>query len=272
MAYSIELLAREPIAFDHPKLLAALQARLGNVEASPPGDAGTMMFFLKDHVAEYTDAAVPAQLVLLPAGSAPDADKYATSLQQSWSFADATNVVASCRHCCLFADMMSGALPQLERRRILAAGLVSVLEASNIDAVHFVETQQFLAPAGLAQQLAEPQQRANPTAGFINVRCFNIANSPGDIVMDSLGLSAFGLTDLQMHYRGLEPDIVARILYNAAAYVFERGDVIESGHTLQGRTAEERWHCQHEDSLIEPKRTVLDINPGDPYAAGRRAA
>ena len=28
---------------------------------------------------------------------------------------------------------------------------------------------------------------------------------------------------------------------------------------------------EHEDALVAPARRVLDIDPGDPYAAGRRA-
>lgn len=272
MAYSIELLARDPITFDHARLLAAMQARLGNVEASPPGDGGTLMFLLHDHLAQFKDGAMSSQLVLLPAGRAPDLEKYAAPLQQSWAFADAQHVVAECQHCCLFADMMSAALPQQRRRRLLSAGLLAVLETSNVDVVHFVEAQQFVEPAALMAQLSAPEQQANPTTGFLNVRFFNVANAPGDMVMDTLGLSAFGLTDLQIHYRGMEPNVIARMLHTTATYLFERGDVIDTGHTVQGRSGDERWPCRHEDSLLDPKRTVLDINPGEPHAAGLRAA
>jgi hypothetical protein len=272
MAYSIELFARDPIVFDDARLLAAMRTRLGNIEQSPRGDGGTLMFDLKDHVAQYADAAMPAQLVLLPAGSAPEPDKLADALQQSWTFADAATVVEGCRHCCLFADMMSGGLPQLQRRRMLAAGLSAVLETTRIDAVHFVETQQVLEPGALRALLDEPAQRGNPTAGFLNVRYFNISNSPGDMLMDTLGLAPFGLTDVQVHFRGMEPNDVAQVLRNTATYIFERGDVIASGHTVQGRAAEENWRCRSEESLLDPKRPVLDLDPGAPFAAGRRAA
>lgn len=272
MAYSIELLARDPIVFNEAHLLAAMRARLGDVEHAPTHEGGTMMFFLKDHVAEFKDASLPAQLVLLPVGSAPDVDKYGSAVQQSWGFPDAGAALATCQHSVLFADMLSGALPQLTRRQLLSAGLAAILETTRIDAVHFVEAHQFLEPTTLLKQLSDPQQMQNPIAGFLNVRFFNVANAPGDMIMDTAGLNAFGLTDLQIHYRGMEPNEIARIVHNTAAYIFERGAVIESGHTIQGRNVEERWRCRQEDSLIEPKRAVLDINPGDPYAAGRRAA
>jgi hypothetical protein len=31
-----------------------------------------------------------------------------------------------------------------------------------------------------------------------------------------------------------------------------------------------KWRCQFENSLLEPKRELLDLNPGEPYAAGKR--
>lgn len=273
MAYSIELFAREPIIFDRERLLAAMRGRLGSVDSPEPRSEGaTQMFLLNDHIAHFTDGSIPAQLVLLPASGGPDPDKYTEALQQSWSFRNAGEVLETCGHSCLFSDMMSAALPQYQRRHLLAEGLLAVLECIRVDAVYFVETQQFMSPTHLLAELATPQQRANPTTGFLNVRFFNVANSPGDMVMDTLGLAPFGLTDLQLHFRGLEPNDAARVLHATASYVFERGDVIENGHTIQGRVPDERWACRQEDSLLEPKRAVLDINPGTPYAAGRRAA
>jgi hypothetical protein len=274
MAYSIELYARAPIDLDRDQLLAAMRSHLGDVDSpEPKADRATQMFILKDHIAHYQDGSIPAQLVLLPASDgAPDLTKFDAVFEQSWSFRNAREVMETCAHSCLYSDLMSAALPQDQRRRLLAAGLLAILSCAKIDAVYFPETQQFLQPAHLLAELSQPAQQANPLAGFLNVRFFNVAGSPGDMVMDTLGLAPFGLTDLQLHFRGLEPNDAARILYNTAAYVFERGDVIEAGHTVQGRQSDERWRCQHEDSLVEPKRTVLDVNPGTPYAAGRRAA
>jgi hypothetical protein len=63
---------------------------------------------------------------------------------------------------------------------------------------------------------------------------------------------------------------VSRVLYNLAFYLFEKGPVVESGHTVAGIGPDAKWHCQFENSLLEPKRQILDLNPGEPYAAGRR--
>ena len=110
----------------------------------------------------------------------------------------------------------------------------------------------------------------DPVAPFVNVRMFWVEDDPGVIVMDTLGLHALALPDLQLHFRDLEPGRVAAALYNLAAYVLEHGDVIESGHTVTGLEAGEHWPCQLEDALVGPDRLVLDIDPGDPHAAGNR--
>ena len=108
-----------------------------------------------------------------------------------------------------------------------------------------------------------------PYYGLINVRYYTISNHPGDSIMDTRGLSVFGVPDLQCHYRDLEPDAVKQLLYNTAIYLLEHGDIIADGHTLTGSNGEP-WHCRHEDSLLEPSRLVLDICPNAPYAAGNR--
>jgi hypothetical protein len=46
--------------------------------------------------------------------------------------------------------------------------------------------------------------------------------------------------------------------------------MIESGHTIVGIDPNSKWTCQPERSLADPGRTVIDLNPGHPYAAGRR--
>ena len=139
MAYSIELFAREPIIFDRERLLAAMRNRLGNVDSPEPKSEGaTQMFLLNDHIAHFTDGSIPAQLVLLPASGGPDPERYTEALQQSWSFRNAAEVLATCEHSCLFSDMMSAALPQQTRRRLLAEGLLAVLECLQVDAIYFV--------------------------------------------------------------------------------------------------------------------------------------
>ena len=84
--------------------------------------------------------------------------------------------------------------------------------------------------------------------------------------MDTLGLSAFGVMDLQCHFKALKPEDVAGVLINYGYYVFENGNVIGDGHTIQGIDEDQKWQCRHKISLMEPRRKVVDFYPGEDYA------
>ena len=142
-----------------------------------------------------------------------------------------------------------------------------MLDAAPPDAIHWRPAQQIVNPAALIEASTDAQRFF---AGAVNVRFFNIAGTDGEMLMDTLGLAALGIPDFQCHFRDLDPEGVARVLYNLAFYVFENGDVIEDEHTVEGIEPGSKWHCQHEDSMVEPERVVIDLNPGEPYAAGDR--
>lgn len=265
-AYPIELLARNPIEVDEPAFVCALAKRLGRVKATG------LVFLLEDFPVQFREGTIPAQLALLgPVGpSAKRTDDIKKALQQSWAFPAAAQVYQACGHMQLLTNMMSSPLSHQARRKIIANGLLALLETTQVDLIYWAPTQQMLSPAEVVERYSDPRELANPLHGFLNVRFFNISNSNGDMLMDTLGLNALGLTDFQVHYRGLEPDSVARFLYNLGAYAFEKGDVIDDGHTVDGVDKKTRWTCRRENSLLDPQRQVLDIDPGQPFAAGNR--
>jgi hypothetical protein len=155
--------------------------------------------------------------------------------------------------------------------------LVAILNAYPCLAIHWQPTQQFVEP----QQFLSAVKEAGGLVfvpGPINVRLFRIVSedeataepSAGDILMDTLGLAALGLSDLQCHFTGLDPEAVSRVLYNTGIYAMEHGDVIEADHTVQGIRPDEKWLCHREPSLALPERTVIDLDPGPPYSARAR--
>ena len=89
--------------------------------------------------------------------------------------------------------------------------------------------------------------------------------------MDTLGLSALGLRDFQCHLRGQDGEAVARVLHNMARYVFEKGDVLEEGHTVPGITPEEPWLCRPGRVLVPPLRRVIDLFPAGGSGTGRES-
>jgi hypothetical protein len=122
-----------------------------------------------------------------------------------------------------------------------------------------------------SQRVGNPELfTAGDLDGLINVRYFSIANDPGVMVMDTLGLHVFGLPDMQCHFRDRDPGEIATMLFSTAVYEFQSGDVIADGNTISGPSADERLVCFHEPALLAPSRQVIDVNLGDPYAAGPR--
>jgi Domain of unknown function (DUF4261) len=272
-AYPIELLARRLIILDEPALQRSLEKRLGRIATPKEPSDKVRLYFLEDYPVKFKEGSLPAQLALL-GPSHGDAQQQLTdlakeALQQSWEFRGAADIYKDCHHSLLLANMMSSPLSHEIRRKIIINGLLALLDSSSCDLVYWAPTQQMLSPTDILSRYSEPRELINPVYGFLNVRFFNIASSDGNMIMDTLGLAALGLTDLQVHYHTLDPNKVSHILYNLGAYLFERGDVIEDGHTIQGPD-NSRWTCRREVSLLEPKREILDINPGPEFAAGNR--
>ena len=96
---------------------------------------------------------------------------------------------------------------------------------------------------------------------------FNITGT-NEMLFDTLGLTPIGLPDLQCHCKNLEPNQIVVFMRNLAAYLFEYGDVIEDGNTVEG-IHHEKWVCRKEDAIISPMRVVLDIHMGE-FAGGNR--
>jgi hypothetical protein len=119
------------------------------------------------------------------------------------------------------------------------------------------------------QYLADCRHEPVYRSGSLNVRFVTISDSDGDMLMDTRGLYELGLHDLQCHFRKLDPNDVARKLRDVAVYIVENGAIIESGQTVPGISERDKWVCQFENAILPPNRTLLDLNPGKKYAAGR---
>ena len=167
----------------------------------------------------------------------------------------------------MVTEMMARSLPPGDRLSLFHGVLRAMIEVVEPDALVFKHSQQVIEPK---DYLAACDQGPILRPGSLNVRFFTISDSDGDMLMDTRGLTDIGLHDLQCHFRGLDPKSVAGVLFNTGVYIFEEGPIIESGQTVAGIEPGSKWRCRFESSLLEPKRDVLDLNPGKPYAAGDR--
>ena len=263
-----ELHFKSPPSYDAALIATRAEELLDSGIESPASDSDTLLFFHTKHQIEYKEGAAPAQTAILATDKPTDAEAYAERIQQSWSCDDAAERIASSTTSRLVTEMMSRNLEPIERIRLFHGVLQAFAEITQPHAIVFSHSQQVVAgDAYLKSCSDDPIQRL----GSLNVRFFNISNSDtDDVIMDVRGLDEIGLHDLQCHFRDLDPNAVSRVLFNTGLYIFENGPVIESGQTVAGTEPNSKWLCQFENSLLEPQRELLDLNPGSPFAAGGR--
>ena len=176
-------------------------------------------------------------------------------LTQSWRFKDAAEAVNGAGTTLLIAEMIGAGRPAKDRVDAFLTTVRAVIEHAPPNAVYSPAAQEVLAPANLDD---------HPLAGLVNVRLFQVSDDEGVMLMDTLGLHALGLADFQMHFRDLDESKVGAFLFDLAQHALD--NAFENGDTV----GEDRWKVQFEQSMAEPQRIVLDINPGEPHAAGDR--
>jgi hypothetical protein len=180
---------------------------------------------------------------------------------QTWDWAGAEAAVSASRRSLLVTEMFGDRRTPQERWRAMSGVVAELARLTRPTVLSWPQSQRVGNPELFA---------VGDLDGLINVRYFSIANDPGMMVMDTLGLHVFGLPDAQCHFRERQPGEVATMLFTTAVYLFQSGDVIADGNTISGPWADERLVCFHEPALLPPSRGVIDVDLGDPYAAGQR--
>ncbi len=251
-SHAVRLHLRDGVDLDKRRLLTTLRKRCGNV--IPLDEASVELAFL--HLDHVSDRGAPAQFsVGRDHGGGAD-----EAVAQAWNWPGAREAVDRSRAWLTVADRSAGNLPRASRLRLLHGAVASVMELVPVTALHWLSSDRLVDPAAYFEMTSDLLRFVGAS---INARLFGV-DSPrsGEAVMDTLGLGAFGLPDLQIHYRSLDHNRLAAWIYNLAAFTFEKGDVLENGSTVPGLEPESAWKCRREWSLVAPKREVVDVNPG----------
>ena len=91
-----------------------------------------------------------------------------------------------------------------DRARLLLESVASLVEAQPPLAIHWCTTGKFEEPGAFLAELAG----ADRVRRAINVRLFELPE--GELVMDTLGLCALGMLDMQVHFKGLDLEEATR--------------------------------------------------------------
>ncbi|MFC5002186.1 DUF4261 domain-containing protein [Dactylosporangium cerinum] len=178
-------------------------------------------------------------------------------LTQTWEWPDAAATMAAVRHTVTVTEIFGTSFAPANRIRAFTSAVRGLAEVP--------------APAGIwwpASGVATPPGAlaVRPLAGLVNVRLFNVAGSPGLLLMDTLGLGPLGLPDLECVFSGLPEEHMAAYL-TALAEDLVGGRTIRSGSVVQGLPRDGRWRVTAATASVGPERPVLSITPG---AGGRR--
>lgn len=265
--YYVKLLFSKKVDVDHEELYQRLDDQFHHVDRVAKGKLAS--FALRDHLVTYKDGEqVPSQLLVTEVVPFDRLTISEMTMQQCWTSENPQALLADCHYELMVSDFMAGGLDIVERCQILAKYIDILLEMiPECIALYWPHSQKFMpAMAYLQSQWNNPELHF--LDGGLNVRFFHIQDSHA-MVVDSTGLFSLGLPDLQMHFHTLDHNFVINYIFNFASYLFMNGDIVKDGDTMDGRDENERWICQHEDSLIAPKRVVLDVNANE-FAAGNR--
>lgn len=136
--------------------------------------------------------------------------------------------------------------------------------------------EMLLAPEDLREtvEFATANHRL-PIEAWTNVRMLNLRGlADGWMLMDTVGLSQLDRPDLEAVFPEghFDPGEVARLLRDVSLYVFEKGDVIEECHTIDG-PGPMRWQARRfENGLSDPPRDTIRFFPTEGLAAPSQLA
>lgn len=265
------LFEEEPVRPSADVVKTALDKKFGDVDIVS-GNESLSSFAIKKYSAQFKEASVPPQVVMAEVHKFNEDSIDEFSRNQLWDVEDGDELLSKCKYELFIFDLMSSVLEYKDRCELLMDWLeVAVCLFPTCKAV-------WIKPSGKlfeADKIKDHQiSRDSRFVYFgVNARFFNIEGS-NDQIVDTFGLYAIGLPDVQYHFHDLNPNDVVNHAYNVASYIYDQNAPIENGETIDGikdgkLNINIRWHCQYEDALIQPTRVVLDICPGE-FAAGNR--
>lgn len=280
--YAVELLFREEPKLDPAQILQGIHQRIRKtaINTGPFRETEQVenealrrkettgsdqfelaaVFYHSDYSVVFTDAEVPAQTRLFYPRPIREELNWEGVLQQSWKWEGGAERLNEYRYTVTLCDWYAAMLPFERRMEMFQSVLASIVEATGCDAVYWQPSGQLIdARSFLAAHANEPLY------GALNVRVYQMQRQE-EVLVDTLGLTALGVPDIQCRVAGLTPDRVIPMIYGAAYYLYGNHGRVEDGQLLGG--AGLRWRCEEQLSTLAPERAVVDLNPGHPYYSG----
>lgn len=280
--YIVEFLYDQLPDLSSEKLLAAMEAHTGAVkvsdasnnipspfatEAVESGEEKVLpkVFFHMDHKVSFEDGEVPAQSCVYEPHVIGETTRFDSALKQSFHWQNAKDTINKCKYSVRVHDLFAAGLPYKERFELILGLVRAVLETAPCKAMFWHTSDKLVEP----ELYLEAVELGEKLYGAVNLRLYSTGNEK-DMIMDTLGLSAMGIPDVQCHFHDFNPSEVARDLLVISKYIYDQGDIVKDGESI-GTSAQKAYSCEHQHALVVPPRYVLDLNPGAAHAAKQRS-
>lgn len=224
-------------------------------------EEGALVFAFPDTQFELVDAKVHAQcLVTTLDEKHPDIKIPDVAFQQNWHWQEANETARTCKYVLLVTDLLTRTLQYKQRLNLFMNFLAAVTKATNPNVIYSVHGQKLIKPSDFITML--DSQERQPLYAICNVRLYNISDTVDkESLMDTVGLQSIGLPDFQIRFSNLEVNSVANLLWGYAYYIYDKGDIIENGNTLEGIISGSKWKCERQVSPLQPERIIINVKP-----------
>ena len=266
-AFMMMLLMREKCKMAGKEKMSAIMGKyLGDTDCLCYGEelAG---FAVKKYSAVFKGAAVSPKLMLSGCGPFRQEMIDEKTRRQMWScMAERDEILERCRYQAVAYDELAATMQAHERADMLMDYMEALVEMyPGCEAVYFMNSGKLIKASEIRNHEAPREERFIYFA--VNTRFFCLTNR-NDMVVDTLGMGALLLPDLQFHFQGIQPEWIISYAYNLASYIFKNNNPIKEGDTIDsmadGELAEEvQWTCSYRNALVKPARMVIDVFMGE---------
>lgn len=254
-----QLLFSEKPNLNKPEIIGELSKYFSQVDN--PSDDNGFSFFFPEFKCEISGTIIPGQCAII----VPEDDNSSIKIpeeafQQNWHWKNANESAKVCKYSIWVSDLLTRTLDYKQRVDLFIKFLLAVTKATKPQVIYSYSAKKLIEPVQFVKRWDGGSEEI--LTGLVNVRLFRITdNETADILMDTVGLSYLGLPDFQLLLKSVNEKKIAQLLWNYAYYIFERGDIIENGQTLEGIETNSKWKCERQMALLQPERVVISVRP-----------
>lgn len=265
--YAVDLLYAETPLLSAAELESALADRCGAVAAEPAPQPRTFAFRFPD----IGDPSAPAGLSIRIVDSPVPATEIAAAAAQTRDWPQAQAVASRQQARLTLADVRAQSMPYKNRLRVFQDALAALHACAAPGAILWRPSGKLVNPLALAR--AKAGEKRDAIWGAVNVRLLPVPGQSAKMVMDTLGLAALGLPDLECVIRTEDPLSVESFLLSLARYEFDLGDVLPDGRVVRGPGGD-RYALYRARATRGPERQVISLRAasGPPTGETKRFA